>query len=167
MYLAKILLLSSSLEVNDCPGAYAHYTKLWEKTSDPRKSSVIGKTEVQKITLDTAEHQSVFLSSHSLSCPCLSLLTLFLHCSSSIQGQKDLYAHPCLTHYKTTQRQPDTKDSFHPVIGFCSSRVMEWVWQAALHELCCGQTEGGVLGAGLSGKQRVHKSMGCIPQLSI
>lgn len=37
---------------------------------------------------------------------------------------------------------------------------MEWVWQAAVCELCCRQSEGGVLGAGLSGKQRSSQKRG-------
>lgn len=37
---------------------------------------------------------------------------------------------------------------------------MEWVWQATVCELSCGQSEGGVLGAGLSGKQRSSQKRG-------
>lgn len=40
---------------------------------------------------------------------------------------------------------------------------MEWVWQAAMCEPCCGQSEGGVLGAGLSGKQRSSQKLGMYP----
>lgn len=54
MHLARVLPLSSSLEVNDCPGAHAHYI---EKTSGPMEPSVIRKIEIQTvITLDTLEH---------------------------------------------------------------------------------------------------------------